>query len=260
MAHPDIVIAGSQFPTVPSIVVPKVDGGQAQFFDMSDEMSYLGADVECINDNVYEKTFTLAETLFNTWTPATSAKAIVASATKSNAFTAENMSEYDYWIVWHCGVDMVYDGTETKKALTTFMRSVAVQQIFRRPASWTSVEHGLLDATVVSNLSTLNLLRYYGTTTGTLTYGWGISYGFYISATAPTVSSATVESPNVNVKSPVLNARCHSTYFSTTNAKLVDKELSTGFMRAKAYRVRRNGLMRGVYDEIVRLINAREGA
>lgn len=258
MAHPDIVIAGAQFPAVPSIIVPTTDGGQAQFFDMGDDMSFLGADVECINDNVYEKTFTLTETLYNTWTPATSAKAIVASATKSAAFTAEHMSEYDYWIVWHCGVDMVYDGTETKKALTTFMRSVAVQQIYRRPASWTSVEHGLLDATVISNVSTLNLLRYYGTTTGTLTYGWGISYGFYIGATAPTVSSASAESPTVNVKSPVLNARCNSTYFSTGNAKLADKEASTGFMRASAYRVRRNSLMRGVYGEAVRLINERE--
>lgn len=257
MAHPDIVIAGAQFPAVPSIIVPTTDGGQAQFFDMGDEMSYLGADVECVGD-VYEKTFALAETGYNTWTPSTKAKAIVASVTKNAAFVAQDMSENDYYIVWHSGVDMVYDGTETQKALTVFMRALAVQQIYRRPVSWASIEGGRLDATVVSNVSTLNLLRYYGTTTGILTFAWSPGYGFYIAPTAPTVSSASVENPNVNVKSPTLSARCHTTYFSTGNAALVDKGASTGFIRAKAYRVKRNSLMRGVYDELVRLTNERE--
>ena len=257
MAHPDIVIAGAQFPAVPSIVVPKVDGGEAQFFDMGDEMSYLGADVECLG-NVYEKTFTLAETGYNTWTPSTKAKVIVASVTKNAAFVAQDMSENDYHIVWECGVDVVYDGTETQKALTLFLRALAVQQIYRRPASWTSIEGGRLDANVTQNITALNLLRYYGTTTGTLNYAWSPGYGFYIAATVPTLSSATVESPNVNVKSPTLSARCHSTYFSTGNAALVNQEASTGFIRAKAYRVKRNSLMRGVYDELVRLTNERE--
>lgn len=36
MAHPNIVIAGATYPTVPSIIVPKSGGGNAAFFDTSD--------------------------------------------------------------------------------------------------------------------------------------------------------------------------------------------------------------------------------
>lgn len=36
MAHPNIVIAGATYPTVPSIIVPKSGSGNAQFYDVSD--------------------------------------------------------------------------------------------------------------------------------------------------------------------------------------------------------------------------------
>lgn len=36
MAHPNIVIAGATYPTVPSITVPKSGGGNAQFYDVGD--------------------------------------------------------------------------------------------------------------------------------------------------------------------------------------------------------------------------------
>ncbi len=255
MAHPDITIAGATFQAVPSIIVPKSGGGDAQFYDMSDEMSYLGADLECINDNLYSATFALSDTAYNGWTPSTTAKAIVASVTKNSAFTATDMANYEYFIVWECGVDPVYTGTPTQKALTLLSRAVLVQEILRRPGSWSAIESGTFATNTCVTANTSNFLRYYGTTTGTATYTWAASYGFYFAATAATFSSTTANSPTVNIKTPTCNTRCSTTYFSTTSAAAIDQENSTGFIRGKVYRVRRNGFIRGIYNNLIDLIN-----
>ena len=91
-------------------------------------------------------------------------------------------------------------------------------------------------------------MRYYGSTTGTLTYTWAASYGFYFSATAPAISSTTAVSPTITPKTPVFNARCSTTYLSTANAGLVDQENSIWWIRgAKVYRAKHETFFDGVY-------------
>ena len=254
MAHPDIAIAGATFQAVPAIIVPKVGGGEAQFHDMSGDMAWLGKDAECINENVYSKTDVLANTSFKGWTPSTSAKTILTTAT-AGTFSAD-LSQYEYFIIWECGVDPVYTGTPTEKALTLFNRCYLVQQIFKRPSSWTNIEEENYNGNACVTLFTPNFLRYYGTTTGTVTYGWGISYGFYFSATAATFASATANATTVTIKTPALATRCSTTYFSTGNAALVDQENSTFFIRCKLYRVERTSILFGIYKHLVELVNA----
>lgn len=253
MAHPDITIAGATFSAVPSIIVPKVGGGNAQFFDMSGDMAWLGKDAECINESVYSKTDVLKNTSFNGWTPSTTAKTILATAT-AGTFVAD-LSQYEYFIVWECGVDPEYTGTQTQKALTLLNRCYLVQQIIKRPSSWANIEAENYNGNACVTLFTPNFLRYYGTTTGSVTYSWSVSYGFYFAAASATFASSTADTTTVTIKTPTLATRCSTTYFSTGNAALVDQDNSTFFIRGKLYRIKRTGILYEIYKHVVDLIN-----
>ena len=248
----DIIISGTQFSGVPSIIVPQVGGGNAQFYDMSGDMAWLGKDAECINDNLYSIEDTLENTLYNGWTPSTTAKTIVAAKT-AGTFSAD-LSQYDYYIVWECGVDPVYTGAPKQKALTILARTYIVQEIFKRPSSWANIEAANFNGNACVSLYAGNFLRYYGTVAGTENYSWSVLYGFYFGATAATFSNTTSNTPTVTVKTPTLSTRCSATYFSTTNAGLIDQPNSGWSIRGKLYRVKRNGVLHGIYGNVVRLI------
>ncbi len=250
----DISIAGADFAAVPSIIVPQTGGGDAQFYAMNGDMDWLGRDAECINDNIYSKTDVLANTAFNGWTPSTTAKVIVTTAT-AGTFAAD-LDDYEYYLVWECGVDPEYTGTPTLKAHTLLNRCYLVQQIMKRPSSWANIEAENFNGNACVTLFTPNFLRYYGTTTGSVTYSWSVSYGFYFAATAATFASSTADTTTVTIKTPTLSTRCSTTYFSTGNAALVDQDNSTFFIRGKIYRIKKTGILRGIYEKVVDLINS----
>ena len=224
-----------------------------RFYDMSGDMAWLGKDAECINESVYSKSGALKDTLYKGWTPSTTAKAIVATAT-AGTFAAD-LSQYQYFLVWECGVDPVYTGTPAQTALPLLSRAYIVQELMKRPSSWANIEAGNFNGNACASLYASTLLRYYGTTTGTVTYTWAASYGFYFGATAATFSNSTADSVTVTVKSPTLSTRCSTTYFSTGNAALVDQDKSTYFIRGKVYRVRANATLRSIYGKVAGLVN-----
>lgn len=252
MAHPDIVIAGAQFQTVPSIVVPKAGGGEATFYDMSDDLSWMGAGAELVEtfDPVVSK---LADTAFNGWTPSTTAKDILATQTLGT-FVAEDMDQWEYLILWECALPVVSDATATKKALPVWAVSSQVQSIYKRPSSWANIGAHTFNGNVCSTLASGTFLRYYGKTTGTLTYTWATSYAFYFTLTAATFSNSTSNAPTVTVKTPKLTARCSTTYMSTANAALIDQDATEITISAKVYRVRMPGVFHGNNANVIKLI------
>lgn len=223
------------------------------WYDMSGDMAWLGKGAELFKPNFYLKEFTLYDTAFNGWTPSTTAKDILATAT-AGTFSAD-LENYEYYIVWKCGVDPVYTGTPTLKAHNLLTRAFEVQQIYKRPSSWANITADNFNGNVCSTMITQNLLRYYGTTTGTTTYSWNVSYGFYYTLTAATFSSSTSDTPTVTVKTPKLSARCSTTYMSTANAGRVDQLNSKCWISCDIYRVKRDGILRGVHNEQVDFIN-----
>lgn len=252
MAHPDITIAGAEFQTVPSIVVPKVGGGEAAFYDMDDTFSWMGANAEIF------KTFSpvstkLSATFYNGWTPSTTAKDILASA-DVGTFAAEDMSDWEYYILWECTMPIVADSSATKKALPVFVVSSQAQAIYKRPSSWANIEANNFNGNVCTSLATGTFMRYYGSTTNTLTYTWGTSYGFYFTLTAATFSSTTAAAPTVTVKSPKVTARCNASYMSTANAALIDKDKTIITIQAKVYRVKSPTVFHGNYANVIGLI------
>lgn len=250
----DITIAGGNFSAVPSIIVPQTGGGNAQFYAMNAEMDWLGRGAECIDNAVYSKSDTLANTSFATWTPSTTATTIVAT-TAPKTFAAD-LANYEYYLVWECKCDMDYtDANPTLKAHFLFSRCYMVQQITKRPSTFVNIQASNFDGNACTSLYTSNFLRYYGTTTGTVTYSWGTSYGIYFGAAAATFSSSTSNTPTVTIKTPTVSARCSTTYFSTGNAAKVNQEKSTWSISGKLYRVKKEGIISNIYDHVVSLIN-----
>ena len=224
-----------------------------RYYDMSGEMAWLGKGAELVNGNVYSKSDTLKNTGFNGWTPSTTAKTIV-SAVNATTFVCD-LSQYEYYLVWECGVTPAYTGSPTLKAHTLLNRCYLVQEIIKRPSNWANIQADSWNGNACVTLFTPNFLRYYGTTTGSVTYSWGASYGFYFAATAATFANATNDSTTVTIKTPTLATRCSTTYFSTGNAALVDQENSEWFIRGKLYRIKKDGIVRSIYEHVVDLIN-----
>ena len=226
----------------------------SQFHDMSVPLAWMGVDAEQIG------TFTLADvklvdTAFNGWTASTTAKDILATRT-AGSFTATNLSENEYVIVWETKIPIVTPDTATKKALPIYLAGYHVQGIIRRSSSYANIEASIANSNVnVSMFTAGNFFRYYGSSTGTITYTWNTSYGLYATVTANTLSNSTAESPVVTLKSPKVSARCSTTYMSTTNSNLIDQDKTIISQKCKVYRIKKRGFIRGCYDEIMRVVN-----
>lgn len=248
----DIQIAGATYTDVPSILIPKVGGGNAQFYELTGNLAWMGKNPTLIS-NIYSKEDTLNNTTFASWTPSTTATDIVASAT-AGTFVAD-MENYEYYLVWEFGATPSYTGTPTLKAHFLFSRAYLVQNLTKRPSSWANIGDDNFNGNACVSLWTSNFCRYYGTTTGSVTYTWAATYGFYPSLTAATFSSSTSNTPTVTVKTPKISARCSTTYMSTANAKLIDQANSPWFLKGYVYRVEKDSILHGIYEKTVELVN-----
>lgn len=247
-------IEAGRFLTGDQTIAPIPDA----YYDMSGSLAWLGKGAELVGQNFYKKVDTLYNTDFHGWTPSTTAKVCAASVTLSDAkFTASNVDEYAYYIVWECGIDIAYTGSPTLKALPTFGRALIVQNLVKRPDTFLNIQAGNCNATVNQAAYTGSFLRYYGTTTGSITYTWASSNGLYFTATAPTVSSTTATSPTITPKTPVLYAKVSTTYMSTASANAIDQANTKWWiLGSKIYRVKRDCFFDGIYKTFCSVINS----
>ena len=212
---------------------------------------WMGDDMEAVT-TLYDKTYLLKDTSFNGWAGSTTAKTIITSATLS-AFAAEDMSQYEYVIVWDSFADLVADDGTTKKALPIMMRSVGVQEIYRRPSSWANIEADNFNGNTCTSLLTATFLRYYGTTANSATYTWSASYGIYPAIVAASISNTTSATPNITPKTPTVSARCSTTYMSVANVANLDQDNSKIRLMGTLYRVRKSGILRHIYERVANL-------
>lgn len=252
----DLIIAGNTYTDVPSIIVPTASG-TAEFYDMDNSLSWLGAGAEQVTGEFYSKIDYLKNTLYNGWTPSSTAKAIVASVTlSSNKFSATNLDEYAYYIIWHCGIDVEYTGSPANTARTLMSRGLIIQELIRRPGSWAAIESETMGTTVNQAAYTATLMRYYSDKSS-LTYTWAASYGFYVSATAPGIANSSNLTTDITPKTPTLNARTSNTYLSVANANLVDQNNTVWWIKgAGIYRAKRDTFFDGVFRHFTHYINA----
>lgn len=225
----------------------------SNYYDMSDPMSFLGKGATCINASAYSSTFALKDTAWHGWTPTTSAQVLIASAA-AGTFTATDMANNEYFLVWECGVDPVYGASATNKALAVESKGIIIQELCRRPSSVANIGSANFNSNVCVTSNSSSALIYYNSS-GTLTMTWSASYGFYFGAAAATYNSSSSDNPTVTIKTPTLSARCSTTYLSTANAGYINEDDSKGFIKGKIYRITRNGEFRSVYEMLVSLFN-----
>lgn len=273
----DITIAGAQYADVPAVEFPKTGGGTARFVDISDTTataadvmdgkkiyladgsaangsyvySPLGLNPGFIGEVHYEEV-ALADTLYNGWTPSTTAKAIVA--TENTGTFAADMNNYEYLLRWRFEFDAVYSEGTTKKAAPERECAELWQAIFKRPNSLANIQADNFNANTCVSMFSAPLLVYYNAS-GAHTYTYSISYGVYPAVTAATFSSSTNNTPTVTIKTPTVNARCNSTYFSTTMGAAIDQANSIYKLRGELYRVQKGTLIRYCYGNLIDIYN-----
>lgn len=213
--------------------------------------TWQGADIEFVQD-LGSQSYALSTTTYDSWTPSTSAKAI-KSTTTLTTFVAD-MTTYEYIIKWETQADVVYaDGTTMN---TCPIRQVAClySYIFKRPYNLDAVTSGTRTSNATISYSA-PLTKYYNSS-GNLAIGWTASYGIYPGVTSPTFSNATTDTPTVTVKTPTWNARCSTTYMSTTSASAIDATKTTLQFKAKLYRCAKGTFARGTYEDCITLFNS----
>ena len=219
----------------------------------TDPYDFLGKDPEFVK-NLYSAEYALKNTLYKSWTPSTTAKAIVAAVTLPDTY-AGDLGEYEYYLRWKFDSDIRYNSGTTMKYVTIRNLMELWQVLAKRPSSRANIEADNFNGNNCSTYFTAGFTDYYDKN-GTQTYTWSSSYGFYIAATAATFSNSTSDTPTITIKTPTINARCSTTYFATARAADVDQENSKVKVTGELWRIKKGtSPSRRMHDYLVDLYN-----
>lgn len=237
----DLILMGAQYQGVPAVDLPQQGGGLARFF----EDNPIGNCAEFIRQ-VYDDTTALEDTLFNGWTPSTTAKVIIATATADTEVL--DLAHYEYVIKWETSVEVALNSGATTKAQLKWEGADQYQHIRKYPNSLANIRAGNWNGNTSTTYFTVPFMRYWNTS-GSLTYTHSIAYGIYPGLSTPTFSNTTSNTPTLTIKTPTISARCSTTYFATARAAQVDQANTFIHRVGKLYRVAIPNASREMYAD-----------
>ena len=215
---------------------------------------WKGDSVVCINDNLYNADVALSSTAYSSWEASTTAKSLKAT-TSLSTFQATNMDQYAYMLRWIVTSNVAHKENATLVAIPVRQLNIFDQFIIRRPSSLANIQAENFDSNVYVNPAALGWMQYYSSS-GKFTYTWASSYGFYAGVPTPTFSSTSSASPNVTPKTPILYARCSTSYFDTSRYGDIDIDNTGWHIHGELYRIDLTAnCMRNRYEELVDIIN-----
>lgn len=245
-------IAAKSGATLP-LTIAQMDAAVDGIITRDSPYDFLGQEPEKVKD-LYSQQYVLGNTGYATWTPSTTAAAIVSSSTLSPTYAGDT-SQYEYYLRWQFDASIAYASGTTMKYATDREIIELWQVIAKRPSSRANIAADSFNGNNCSTYFTAGFTSYYDKN-GTYTYTWSASYGLYIAATAATFSNSTSDTPTITIKTPAINARCSSTYFSTARAANVDQANSRLALKGELWRVRADTCpSRQMYERVVDIYN-----
>lgn len=204
--------------------------------DFTDLYTWMGKNPELVQSYAKE-TIKLSDTGYASWTPSTTATAIIASTNLGTQVL--DMANYEYIILWRFLSDFVYGSSATNVARTVKVAQAFAQMIFRRPSNLTNMQSGNNNGNAQQNMGTFAVQDYYNAN-GSHTIQTSPSYSVYASIVSPTFSNNTSLTPTLTIKKPNINARASATYFSTDNANAVNQESTKLYLKCDFYRIKKD--------------------
>ena len=222
------------------IVLPPTGGGS------SGNWSWMGENPTKVETAVNVKEY-LKDTAYATWTPTTTATALV------NATTLESKSynkDYDYIITLKYHSHFEYTASATG--------SLQAEDWYYSGNTCLYGYYGGLESittntpTIFTKATNQSYGLFYKGSSGYDSYG-NVNYGVYVSswggASNYTITNGTL---NFQIGVPSIYARCSNSYFSTTNAEAVDQTTSYYEYKIEVWRVDKGTSFNGALVENVR--------
>lgn len=209
------------------IVLPPTGGGS------SVNWSWMGKNPTKVKTLLNEKVY-LKDTDYATWTPSGTTSTLVASQTLNNETI--NLGLYDAIIVYrfHSHFEYGSGGTAKGKMLELVYGNSNIY--CGRPsntASWTSgIYSSSTSVTPIGGVACI-----YTDNQGNEVFSNSSYYGVYVSGGFNSSYSVANSVMTITPVTPIVNARCNSTYFSETNASVVDQSTSYYEQSAELWRV-----------------------
>ena len=285
----DIQIAGATFNAVPSIVVPVAGGGSATFIDPSPTTaaaadvasgkqffdalgvltqgtasggggaySWLGSGAEKIDTKDFSINLS-KDTSYNSWTPSTTASAIVSAKNSVYTYTG-SASDYDFCFVFKGFIEPVYQSGTPATSRTHRVGQYYLNYIYGSPSNNTIAQ--VQDDTAGNALplatSTSGFIQYYYNNSGALAARSATQCGPCYMSSYPTINTS-ISSGNVSVtvNFPAFNAKCDTSRFSTTRAGQIDSVNTNYSLTLEVFRVPHgNGLASHLISEMCAALNA----
>ena len=172
------------------------------------------------------------DTTFDNWTASTTAGTIKSYTTAGTI--AADMANYEYVVVWDGWVKLAFLSGATLKVMPQEFSAPLNTWILRRPTTVANAQANNFVTNTYSN-STLGYLYYYNSG-GTYAMA-NTTYGVYWAIQAPTFTSTTADNITVTIRTPILQARCSTSYFNTARKTEIDSEHSYFHMEGKLYRI-----------------------
>lgn len=215
--------------------------------------NWIGANATLVS-NFSDFSVALKDTEFNTWTPSTTAKEILATTTFGTI--SVDMKNYDYVIKWTFDTDLHYLTGATLKVMPIRQKAIAFAQTYRRPRYYSDFTAGNYNYNMASGNTTLAPVFLYYNGSGNPTVQISSAYGFYMTPQSITLSSTTADTVTLTLPRPILYARCSTTYMATARAAEIDKDNSLLKLKCEVFRTDKNNTASSIITEIVNSINS----
>lgn len=183
-----------------------------------DTWSWMGKNPSKKSTPVNTKVY-LKDTAFNTWTPSTTATDIVASTSLSRITLPTTTYDHIVYTKWHTHFE--YGTGVQQKNLIEDYYAMAAMVVYGYASNLTNMTAGTCNQ-VTYAAPGLSQYLFYLNNSGIKTMSRGNRYGVYVSA----VPSVTTTTTSITPNTPLVKARCSTSFFSTASASAVDKNAS----------------------------------